>query len=442
MLHKLRKFIEKESLFSQDDRLLLAVSGGKDSMVLLHLFTQLDYPIGVAHYNHELRGPDSVQDALFVQDTCEQLQIPFYIRSTSQELQPLPETTNTQDQARVLRYAYLQHIASIHQYDYILTAHHATDNIETLLLQLTRSAGLDGLTAMYPKRNNLCRPLLFATRDEIRAYYTQNNLNHREDSSNAKDKYRRNYIRQHILPHFDRLNKNWEKTTSQTIRNVQNSHKLLTSYIAENQDSYLISKEDRHLLVKDAIRNIPGRETLLYYLLSPFGFNSTQVGIIDQQFDSMETGGQLHSMSHTLLNDRKEMIIYPNTQSTQGAEEVSISGPGEFTVDNHTISVSIPESFSKHQDRHIAYFDLEKIVFPLRVRSWKSGDTFCPLGMNGKKKKVKKFLIDQKISRLDKENVKVLVNDDEIIWVIGHRMDDRYKVIDFTNPCLKLMVSF
>lgn len=434
MLEKLLKCIEKERLFSEQDRLLVAVSGGKDSMVLLHLMKTSQYEIAVAHINHTLREEESKGDQELVKNYCSLHSIPFHTQSFDTQSEVDTSSTGLQDVARRIRYEYLESLCAKHSYDYILTAHHMNDNVETLLQRMIKGSGMLGLSSIPWKRGNIVRPLLSFTRDEIDEYQDAHSIPYREDRSNSKLKYDRNRIRHQLLPVLQEINRSAIDNIGRTIENVRDTQALLTELIAENITADLDS-EDGGLRIPKQLLDRNGRMTLLYYLISPYGFNRAQTKDILTSKDSV--GAQFSSDTHQLLIDRSDIIIRATVDSNP--VYLSIDGPGTHRINaDYELSLSEVKAAKKTPDPRVEYVDKDLLTFPLTIRGRLESDTFQPLGMQGQSQKLKDFFIHQKVNRFEKESSFVLCSADEICWVLPHRLDHRYRVTEETKAIMQL----
>lgn len=437
MIEQLQKYITDNKLFTHTDRLLLAVSGGIDSMTMLHLFTRLNYPIAVAHCNFQLRGTESDGDEFFVKSTVESLKIPFYsVRFETKEY-ARQNKLSIQMAARELRYNWFSNICKTHNFSYICLAHNADDSLETFFINLNRGTGIDGLTGIKPKSDNLVRPLLFASRKEIEHYAREHHLQFREDSSNATDKYLRNFIRLRILPLMEEANPSFRKTLKTTIENLASTQSLYTlgvnailSQICRNNDGNLVI----HI---PALLSYPEIPSILYEILHPYQFNR-DVCLEIAQMLNQQSGKTFFSITHRLVKDRDNLLIQPITSKNhqiyyleKDCELSSLPFPLKFTWHAHTPETNIDKS------PRIAQIDAGLLEWPLIMRTWQPGDYFMPLGMNNFKK-ISDFLIDKKLSLPEKENTWVILSGSKIVWIVGHRIDERFKVTEKTRQILKI----
>ena len=429
----LQNHIEKEIPFLKGKKLLLAVSGGLDSMVLLHLFQELQFNIAIAHCNFQLRGVESFGDQKFIQEYADANEIPIYVTQFDTEAFANDYKLSTQVAARELRYNWFNELLEEENFDYLLTAHHADDNLETFLINFTRGTGLEGLTGIPVQNNKIIRPLLFFTRNAIVNYATEKGIQWREDSSNASDKYVRNKIRHHLIPILKELNPNFMNSFLKTENYLQQSLAMVDdAAIMVYQQVAREEGEQIHFDLNKLLQ-LPNYQSYLYQWLKEFGFTAW-----DDIYDlvNSQSGKQVFASDFRLLKDRDSLIVYPIIQ-----EKIS----EEFYIDENQSEVNIPLklSFCKVADISIAsnktiFVDADELVYPLKIRKWKSGDVFIPFGMNGKSKKVSKLFKDEKLSLIEKENTWLLCSNDQIVWIIGIRADHRFRTIDATKNILKI----
>ncbi|CAN1563544.1 MesJ tRNA(Ile)-lysidine synthase MesJ [Flavobacteriaceae bacterium] len=433
MKDTLQNHIENEIPFLKQKKLLLAVSGGLDSMVLLHLFQELHYDISIAHCNFQLRGVESFGDQKFIQDYADVNEIPVFVTQFDTDAFAKDYKLSTQVAARELRYNWFYELLETEHFDYILTAHHADDNLETFLINLTRGTGLEGLTGIPEQNDKIIRPLLFSSRLEIENYAKLHNIQWREDSSNASDKYVRNKIRHHLIPILKELNPNFitsflktESYLQESLAMVEDAAVMVYQQVAREEGEQIYF--DLNQLLK-----LPNYQSYLYQWLKEFGF--TAWNDIYELVHS-QSGKQVFASDYKLLKDRDSLILYP----------VSVTdSPDFFYINKKQSEVKIPLNFSicKVADISIGsnrtiFVDEDQLQFPLVLRKWKTGDFFQPFGINGQTKKVSKLFKDEKLSLIEKENTWLLCSNDQIVWVIGIRADNRFRITDSTKNILKI----
>ena len=435
MLNRFLSFIKKHALNSEGNKWLLAVSGGMDSMVLLNLCHQAGFNISVAHCNFNLRGEESDADAQFVKDTCSKLKIPYFEKHFGTKEYASEHRISTQMAARDLRYAWFNELLSEQNLDQLAVAHHAQDNLETVLLNLARGTSISGLRGMLPKSGNIVRPLLSFERSEIKNFAKQENIEWREDSSNASDDYKRNYLRHQVIPALTELNAGFYSTFQNTLeknleveRVFQEKVNALKPYIEEVENGYRFSKDQ---IVQSGIGALQLSE-----LLKPFGLNYEQSKELLGALEGI-SGKVFASISHQFLVDR-EYVFISEHQTKEFDPFLIEEGQEQFTLSEQNYRIERLNSNSEiDRNSSNAFLDFDKLTFPLRIRAWEEGDYFFPLGMKGKKK-LSDFMIDQKIPLNLKDQIRVLTSDENIVWVIGYRIDDRYKTNDLTKEILRI----
>lgn len=436
MLNKFKKHIDQNFAFLKNSKLLLATSGGIDSMVLVHLFSELKYSIALAHCNFQLRGLESFGDQNFVQEYANTNEIPFFLTQFDTEAFANDYKLSTQIAARELRYNWFYELLETENYDYILTAHHADDNIETFLINLSRGTGLEGLVGIPVQNDKVIRPLLPFTREEILGYAKENHIQWREDSSNASDKYLRNKIRHHLVPLLKELNPQFMESFQKTQSYLNESQELVED--AAVMVYQQVAREEGEIIIFDLnqLLRLPNYKSYLYQWLKEFGFTAWEdvYGLVESQ-----SGKQVFSADYRLLKDREVLILSPIFQEED--KEV-------YFIEKHTQAVNIPLNLTfceaaeiSDASNSIIFVDEDKLIYPLVLKRWEEGDSFLPFGMNGKSKKLSKLFKDEKLSLLEKENCWVLWSADQIVWVVGIRQDERFRIDNSTKNILKIALS-
>ena len=440
MLKQFELNTSKNTLFSKTDKLLVAFSGGVDSVVLAHLLHKAGYTIELAHCNFQLRGIEANDDTVFCENFAKSINAPFHVIYVDTKTYASEHKLSIQMAARELRYGWFKTLKTVHHFDYILTAHHANDNVETLLVNLIRGTGIKGLQGIPEKQNDMVRPLLFATKEEIRAYAVKNKLVFREDSSNQEVKYKRNFIRHQIIPHLKTLNPSLEETIHTSVQFFKQSSDIVSEFahLKFNQ----ICKEENDLLKMDIslLKREPQKETLLFEWLFPKGFKTDQIEQLSEVLMSDKNIGKLFSSAtHQLVVDRHYIYVKPTALEQPVSSYViySISDTAHLPI-KLTISETIDEKFSI--DTHTISMSSSSLLFPLTLRQWKQGDKFKPFGMKGFKK-LSDFFKDQKLSRFEKEQVWILENPEHIIWVVGYRLDDRCRINEGEHQAIEITVE-
>lgn len=440
MLEEFRKYIEENNLLDASQRILLAVSGGIDSMVMTHLFMRTQTEIGIAHCNFNLRGSESDEDETFVKNFTVGYNIPFYSVNFDTTIFASEKGISIQMAARELRYRWFDEIRVKNGYDAVALAHNLNDNIETFLINLTRGTGIAGLTGMKPKYKYLIRPLLFASRQAIKEYCEQQNISYREDRSNTEIKYTRNRIRHLILPVFREINPSFDATVSETAERLGEINEIITGFISGIRKN--ITKQRNEIIAYriEDLNSLTPKRTVLFELFKPFGVGNGQLDDL-LNLISGKTGRQIFTGSHRLIKNRKEILISRREDEAEGY--YIITSPEEFKrVPGFTSAYerTLTSDFKIPSSPVIACLDAGKIKFPLIIRKWNHGDSFYPFGMT-QKKKLSDYFIDNKLSILEKENSQILESETKIVWIIGHRIDNRFRITKSTKKILIIEVK-
>lgn len=436
MLDKLKHHLAHKFPFLGNKKLLLATSGGLDSMVMAHLFHKLKYEVALVHCNFQLRGMESFGDQKFVQDYAEANEIPIFVTQFDTEAFAKDYRLSTQVAARDLRYNWFYELLETEKYDYILTGHHADDNVETFLINLSRGTGLEGLVGIPEQNDKIIRPLLLFSREEIANYANENDIRWREDSSNASDKYLRNKIRHDLVPLFKELNPQFVASFQKTQSFLQESQQMVEDASIMVYQQVAKQEEDEIRFDLNQLKRLPNYRSYLYQWLNEFGFLAW-----DDVYDLVDSqsGKQVFSHNFRLLKDRDSLILCPINS------EIEVQ---EFLIDKDTKEINIPLnlSFCKVNDISVPsntaiFVDQDKLEFPLVLRRWRQGDYFEPFGMEGKSKKVSKLFKDEKLSLIEKENIWILWSGETIVWVVGIRQDERFRIDDTTQNILKIQLE-
>jgi len=441
MIKKFEKYYNEERLFSKTDKILLAVSGGRDSVAMVYLFYQAQLNFGIAHCNFKLRGKESDKDEQYVCDLAKKLNIPFYTKSFHTKTYAKKNKQSTQMAARELRYTWFAEIKEKNNYQYIATAHHKNDVAETLLINLTKGTGLSGLHGIKSKVGDVIRPLLCFNRSEINGFVEENKLTFREDKSNAKTKYVRNKIRHKVIPELEKINPSFVETIFNETQHFNELEQLLEAKINEDKKlCWKVLKDGTIEIEIDKLLNLKPLRTYLYYFLKPYGFNDEDVVDVINSLNK-QSGKQFYSSTHQLIKDRTKLIL--TEIKANDKQEFILEKMDDFNTLPFVLNVQlVPKEQLKtiKKDKKIAYLNAEKITFPLVVRKWKKGDKFKPFGMKGTKK-ISDFFIDEKFSLVEKENTWILAATNKIIWLIGYRIDDDFKISEKTKTILQLAVQ-
>ena len=414
-------------------KLIIAVSGGVDSIVLFHLCLKLKLNFFVAHCNFKLREKESDLDEKFVRDLAIKHNIKFYTKSFNTKKKSNNDNKSIQMVARELRYSWFEELSKELNVKHILTAHHLDDSLETFLINLSRGSGIDGLLGIPKINHTVYRPLLIFKKDEILSYAKKNKISWREDSSNRKQDYLRNKIRLEVLPKLKEINPNLLDNFSKSIDRLQQSKSIIKDKIDDFIKNVSFTRGEKIYFEINKIKKVTNIDAYLYELLKRYNF--TQWDDIRDLLDS-QSGKQIISKTHKLLKDREHLILVKNSEVENKTALINKSSK-EVAVSLGKIKLSIAKKISK-EDSDVIYLDSAKLNFPLKVRNLLSGDYFYPFGMNGKKK-VSKYLKDKKISIYDKDKVLILeTSKNKIIWVVGMRLDDRFSVTDNTKEITKI----
>lgn len=439
LLASFRSYIKEQELFPANSSLLLAVSGGLDSVVLTDLCIAAGFEVVLAHCNFQLRGKESERDENFVRSLSSQYNIPLLTEKFDTAAYADANKCSVQVAARELRYNWFLSLvnAEFPVAQYILTAHHRDDNIETLLMNFFKGTGIAGLRGILPKQDKLIRPLLFASRAQLQEYANERGLQWVEDSSNASDKYTRNYLRHQLIPLVKEIYPQVSENLAHNIERFRDIESLYRQAINIHMKKLIeLRGNEVHIPVLKLAKAEP-LHSIVYEIIKEYGFSPAQTPEVMALLNS-ESGKYVQSATHRVIRNRKWLIIAPVVTDTpklilvEEAAGTVLYPAGSIKLDlvaaaDHTLST----------DPRIAALDAKNIKFPLILRPWKKGDYFYPLGMQ-KKKKVARFLIDQKLSATAKEKVWVLEMNKTIIWVVGLRIDDRYKIRPSSQDILLL----
>ena len=424
---KVREYIDREGLWSPGQRVLLAVSGGVDSVVMAYLFQDLGIPFGIAHCNFQLRGEESNGDALFLRQLADQMQVPYHEKVFDTQQFKLENTGSTQMVARALRYDWFTRLAKEAGYDRIATAHHRIDSLETSLLNWLKGSGLRGLGGVPSKRLNIIRPLGSLTKAEILQYQQENKIRYREDRSNHELVYTRNRLRLEVFPILREIHPALEDSAWQTVELAQQTNQVLQWASAHWQTLCMEKSGAKQLIYLEKLAQSPSPLFLLGEWLLPLGFNTDQVRQMYEAYLAKNTGASTHCGAYELLVDRNQMIIAPWPRPVLQAQKISLQGGSlelpQGVLEWESKESPLPSSFSKQE----AWLDADRLEWPLSIEPWQPGDRFAPIGFGGKHKKVKDFLTDLKLNRFEKEETLVLKSRGQICWIIGHRVDENYK---------------
>lgn len=434
MLEDFNQFIEKHQLFTKKDRILLAVSGGIDSMVMAKLFSLSDYAFGIAHVNFGLRGEESHADEVFVKKFAKTLKVPFYSIQFETKAFAETEKISIQQAARMLRYQWFEEIALKENYQKIATAHHRLDQAETVLLNFTRGTGIAGYHGIPVENGKIVRPIAFASQEQLFDTVVSYKLAWREDSSNQSSKYSRNFIRQEVMPKLMELNPSIDQTIAENAQKVIDIEQWIEDEYVAWKEKHLFYDSEEIILVKDILTEKPKERVLLGKFLQSKNFNFSQTSLIFKANTEQAIGKVFESPTHLLNIDRKQWLV--KTKDQQSFRPLFIQeDEEEINLNNQVVKLYFEEKTEDYNipnSQNIACLDAEKLVFPLEIRKYQEGDWFCPLGMN-QKKLISDFLTDKKVPLLKKQNTYLLLSNGSVAWVIGYRIDNRFKVTEKTE---------
>lgn len=428
------KLKEAHIAFLHDKKCLLALSGGVDSMVLGHLLSKHPITFSIAHANFQLRGSDSEADQTLVEDFCNQHQIPCFVQRFDTLTYAEQQGISIQMAARELRYQWFETVMQENGLELLLTAHHADDSLETFFINLGRGTGIKGLLGIPEQNDKIFRPLLAFSKDEILHYAEVKSIAFREDSSNAKTNYQRNWFRHQIIPLLKENQPEFLNQALQTMQHLQAVHQFAEGMV-QNHLQLLLQNEGDNIqsLPITRLKAIPGFQYILFAWLAPFGFTAWDD---IYQLLNAPSGKTIYSKNYRLLKNREQLLLQPLTLHEE--EEVyevtssSLNLPIDLQWKECTV---IPKEYEA--DASVVYLDKDSLNLPLQLRRWQKGDYFYPFGMQGKKK-LSKYFKDEKFSIIDKENAWVLCSDNQIVWVVGHRMDNRFKITSKTKHIVQL----
>lgn len=437
MLRKVQSFIDIHQLLTAEKPVLVGVSGGADSVALLHVLYSLGYPCVVAHCNFHLRGEESNRDEQFVVELVKKFQFPFYKTDFDTVAYSKENGISIEMAARDLRYAWFRKIMTETGAQAIAVAHHADDSIETLLMNLVRGTGLRGLTGIPYRNGDVVRPLLEVSRAEIENYLSVNGLSYVNDSTNDSTDYHRNKIRNQVIPLLEEINPSVRQTLYESLSRFDDTYEIYRRAVDDIMNKAVVKDNEEIRINIESLKEQPAINTVLFEILYSYGFSSH---VIEQIVSSLnyQSGKVFFSDSYTLLKDRNELILAPKEEKDSTSYYIN-EGDSELT---QPIKLSLRKlkktpDFEISKDKGKIHVDWDKLKFPLELRHWREGDVFHPFGMKGQKK-VSDFFTDIKLNRIEKEQCWLLLSENKIVWVIGLRLDDRFRVKDSTQNILEI----
>jgi len=430
-LQRFQDFIEQEKLFSKGNKILLAVSGGKDSVLMLHLFNAAGINVGVAHCNFNLRADEAQRDEQFVKTLARSLDLPFYVTHFDTKKYAAEHKISTQMAARDLRYNWFEEIRVTHGYDFIALAQHQNDAVETVLINLLRGTGISGLHGILAKRDKLIRPLLFLNRLEINKIIEDNSLDFVEDSSNLNADYTRNKLRLEVIPHLKEINPSLENTFAKNINRFAEIETFLNLQIEKISKEIVQKKADGFYIPLEKIKALQPQKLVLFELLRPYGFIET---VAEEILNGLEkqSGARFFSRNYQAIINRNNLIISKiNLEIHQ--HKIIHRNDLNFSFATYFFKLTFSDNLSFENVRNKIFVDESALQFPLILRTRQNGDKFIPLGMKGFKK-ISDYFIDEKVPLHLKSEIPILVNGNgEVIWIAGMRQDNRYKLTKATK---------
>jgi tRNA(Ile)-lysidine synthase len=423
---------------SDKEVFLLAVSGGVDSMVLANLFLQQGIAFEIAHCNYQLRGEASHLDEQLVHDWAQQHAIPFHVQRFDTKTISAELKKGTQETARILRYDWFRSLMEKHQFKAIVTAHHANDKAETVLMNLFKGTGIDGLTGMQVFAHSIFRPLLSIFKTEIETYALEHQIPYRQDASNLSDDYTRNAIRLNVIPTIEKLFPSAMQAINASIHHLNDAASIYHDQMDHFKKKLLFATSTETKIPIRLLIAQPAYSTILFELLKPYGFNSKQQKTILELLQA-QNGKMVLSLTHRIFKFNHHLVITPIEQD-QTHFYVIQEGDVKVDLDKGFLEISALQGTISAipNELHTAYIDRESLEFPLLLRHWKEGDYFYPLGMKNKKKKLSDFFIDQKVPMHVKESTWVLESNQRIVWIVGMRLDERFKIKNSTTAISKI----
>ncbi|MDP2235167.1 MAG: tRNA lysidine(34) synthetase TilS [Bacteroidales bacterium] len=439
MIETFKTFIKENQLFDSNSRILAAVSGGRDSVVLAYLLKEAGYNFSIAHCNFQLRAKESDEDERFVMQFADQQDISCFVKRFETKEYALQNKISIQMAARDLRYEWFQSLCVSHGFDCIAVAHHMDDQSETFFINLIRGSGLTGLKGMKVRNGLIVRPLFFASSEQITAFANEKNIAFRDDSSNSQTKYLRNKIRHRLMPVFTALHENAGQGLQKSLQMLAGNHALYETLLKEKTDKLLKFEGDVCRLEKTKLKAFDASKALLFECISRFGFSGAVISDIHSALFN-QPGSVFFTSSHRLIVGHKYIEI--DLLQEKQTEDILV-------IENETQEILEPikmvfekiqrdSSFSVKSSSAVAQIDYEKLIFPLTLRHWRQGDRFKPLGMSGTQL-LSDFFADKHFSQLQKEQALLLVSGNgDIIWLVGYRLDDRFKITDDTSQILRI----
>ena len=438
MLKEFIAYSEANALRLANTHTLLAVSGGLDSTAMVRLFHMANFPFAIAHCNFQLRDAESDGDAAFVAQLGQSLGVPVHTENFDTKKYAKTHKVSTQMAARNLRYAWFAELLETHHYTAVATAHHANDSLETMLFNLTKGTGIAGLKGIPVRNGAIIRPMLFATRSNIADFVHANHWAWREDRSNTDTHYSRNHIRKHVVPHLYKVNPSLETAAATTADRLTGVEQVFLSVVEQFENDAVKNQGKHYQINKTALLRTPAPAVILHQLIKSKGFSYHQAQAITLAASAAQPGKVFLSDTHQLNIDRTALIVSPKDGMNKQTHLITDSDhtvPFESQVIDIEIMKAAQYTIEPHS--HVGAFDFHRLKFPLQLRHWKPGDWFCPLGRRHRKK-LSDFMIDEKIPLNLKDSVYVLCSGSDIVWVVGYRIDDRFKITAPTQQVYRM----
>jgi len=437
MLEQFKSYLDEQGISSFGNGIILAVSGGIDSVVMAHLFQMSGYNCAIAHCNFQLRGSDSDADEAFVSSLASFLEMPMFVKRFNVEERMKEKGISVQMAARELRYDWFEELIKENSYEYLATAHNKNDSVETFFLNLSRGTGIRGLTGIPAKKGHIMRPLLFASRKEILAFSYQHSIEFREDASNLETKYRRNKIRHDVIPVMEQVNPGFIETMWDNMSRLGEIQDIFLHAVEQTRKGLFLNEMGRIGIEIEQLKLLSPLSTWLYELFSPYGFTRSQCEGIEKIMDA-EPGRRSISTTHQLFKDRDKLILVELGQSA--FERYYLDSPEKHSSLPFPMDIEVLERSELEKipdDQNIACLDCDEILFPLTIRHWQHGDYFFPLGMD-QSKKLSDFFVDNKIPVPEKQQTWIMASGKKIVWIMGHRIDHRFRITEKTTRILIL----
>ncbi len=433
--------IRQAKLFEPHHQILLAVSGGMDSMVMLELFRRSDYSFGIAHCNFRLRGKEADKDQQMVERVANNLGVSLFTTSFDTKTYAVNHKLSIQMAARDLRYEWLENVRQENGFDLIATAHHLDDSMETLFINLSRGTGISGLTGIPARSNKVIRPLLFAIRKDIESFVKEHDITYREDASNTEEKYQRNKVRHQLIPVMQELNPSLRSTMKEFFPRMQAVADIYNEAIEQARQSCIQHEGEAVRILIPQLLSMNHQEVFLYEFLKEYGFVPAVCKDIANNL-TRQSGKLFYSDTHTLLSDRQALLVYPTTRDETEHVSSIYEHTKQLRINDYTLHfehidlAAIPMP-GWPEDQNTILLDYSKLRFPLQIRHWEKGDKMHPLGMSGSKK-ISDLFTEHKIPVRNKKRIPIIVSGDEIVWVVGIRSSNKFKIKANTKKILRI----